>query len=141
MLRPLLKQKFQVVVGNPPYITERDPARKEYHREKVGKKRRYVSAYREYSLAAPFIERCLQLAVADGWIGLIVGNNFVKREFGKPLVEEVLAGSISRWSSTARRRSSRTTGRRLSSYSPAMASQDPKRCGRSWANAASQGCR
>ncbi|HEX3479329.1 MAG TPA: BREX-2 system adenine-specific DNA-methyltransferase PglX [Kofleriaceae bacterium] len=91
VLRPLLKPKFQVVVGNPPYITERDPARKEYHREKVGKQRRYVSAYREYSLAAPFIERCLQLAASGGWIGLIVGNNFVKREFGKPLIEEVLA--------------------------------------------------
>jgi SAM-dependent methyltransferase len=92
VLRPLLKKKFQVVIGNPPYITERDPARKEYHREKVGKKRRYVSAYREYSLAAPFIERCLQLAEKDGWVGLIVGNNFMKREFGKSLIEEVLAG-------------------------------------------------
>lgn len=91
VLRPLLKPKFQIVVGNPPYITERDPARKEYHREKVGKQRRYVSAYREYSLAAPFIERCLQLATPGGWVGLIVGNNFMKREFGKPLIEEVLA--------------------------------------------------
>jgi len=91
VLRPLLKKKFQVMIGNPPYITERDPARKEYHREKVGKKRRYVSAYREYSLAAPFIERCLQLAEKGGWVGLIVGNNFMKREFGKPLIEEVLA--------------------------------------------------
>lgn len=96
MLRPILKRKFQVVVGNPPYITERDPARKEYHREMVGagkkKSRRYVSAYREYSLAAPFIERCLQLAEEGGSVGLIVGNNFMKREFGKPLIEEVLAG-------------------------------------------------
>ncbi len=91
VLRPILKKKFQVVVGNPPYITEKDPARKEYHREKVGKKQRYISAYREYSLAAPFIERCLQLAEADGWVGLIVGNNFMKREFGKPLIETVLA--------------------------------------------------
>ncbi|MCA9674839.1 MAG: BREX-2 system adenine-specific DNA-methyltransferase PglX [Myxococcales bacterium] len=90
-LRPLLAPKFQVVVGNPPYITERDPARKAYHREKVGKAPRYISAYRTYSLAAPFVERCLQLGAPDGWIGLIVGNNFMKREFGKPLVEEVLA--------------------------------------------------
>jgi hypothetical protein len=92
VLRPLLKPKFQVVVGNPPYITERDPARKEYHREKVGKQRRFASAYREYSLAAPFVERSLQLAALGGWVGLIVGNNFMKREFGKPLIEEVLAG-------------------------------------------------
>ena len=91
VLRPLLKPKFQVVVGNPPYITESDPARKEYHREKVGKNRRYLSAFREYSLAAPFVERALQLAVVDGWVGLIVANNFMKREFGKPLIEDVLA--------------------------------------------------
>ncbi|MEQ1735106.1 MAG: BREX-2 system adenine-specific DNA-methyltransferase PglX, partial [Rhodoglobus sp.] len=90
VLRPILRKKFQVVVGNPPYITERDPARKEYHREKVGKKRRYLTAHREYSLAAPFIERSIQLADTGGWIGLIVGNNFMKREFGKPLIEEVL---------------------------------------------------
>jgi hypothetical protein len=95
VLRPILKKKFQVVVGNPPYIAERDPSRKDYHRETVGagkkKARRYVSAYREYSLAAPFVERCLQLSDSGGRIGLIVGNNFMKREFGKPLIEEVLA--------------------------------------------------
>ncbi|MBL8622241.1 MAG: BREX-2 system adenine-specific DNA-methyltransferase PglX [Myxococcales bacterium] len=91
VLRPILKKKFQVVVGNPPYITERDPARKEYHREKGGGKPRYVSAFREYSLSAPFIERCLQLAEKDGWTGLIVANNFMKREFGKSLIEEVLS--------------------------------------------------
>ena len=43
-LRPIVQKKFHVVVGNPPYITERDKARKEYHREKVGKTQRYVSA-------------------------------------------------------------------------------------------------
>lgn len=90
-LRPMLQKKFQVVVGNPPYITERDDARKAYHREKVGKRRRYLSAYREYSLAAPFTERALQLAESGGWVGLIIGNNFMKREFGKPLIEDVLA--------------------------------------------------
>jgi len=51
-------KKFHAVVANPPYITEKDAARKQYHREKVGKSQRYVSAYREYSLASPFAERC-----------------------------------------------------------------------------------
>lgn len=51
-LRQVLATKFHAVVANPPYITERDPARKEYHREKLGKTSRYVSAYREYSLEA-----------------------------------------------------------------------------------------
>lgn len=91
-LRKVFERKFQAVVANPPYITEKDAARKEYHREKVGKKQRYVSAYREYSLGSPFTERCFQLAESDGYVGIITGNNFMKREFGKPLIEKVLAG-------------------------------------------------
>jgi len=90
-LRPVLKEKFQAVVGNPPYITEKDKAKKKYHRQKLGGKQRYFSAYREYSLASPFTERCFQLAEEGGYIGLITGNNFMKRHFGKALIERVLA--------------------------------------------------
>ncbi|MEQ1564032.1 MAG: BREX-2 system adenine-specific DNA-methyltransferase PglX [Myxococcota bacterium] len=90
-LRPVLEAGFEVVVANPPYITEKDPKRKEYHREKVGKRRRYVSAASKYSLASPFTERCFQLATKGGFVGLITSNNFMKREFGKALIEEVLA--------------------------------------------------
>src|SRR5690606_25560664 len=71
---------------------ESDAARKAYHREKIGKRQRYVSAYRQYSLASPFTERCFQLAVDEGFVGVIISNNFMKREFGKPLIKKVLAG-------------------------------------------------
>ncbi len=91
-LRGVLGPRFHAVVANPPYITEGDEARRAYHREPVGRGRRYVSAHRQYSLAAPFTERCFQLAVPGGYVGLIVSNNFMKREFGKPLIEQVLAG-------------------------------------------------
>lgn len=90
-LKKVFETKFHAVVANPPYITEKDAARKEYHREKTGKKQRYVSAYREYSLGSPFTERCFQLAEKDAYVGLITSNNFMKREFGKPLIETVLA--------------------------------------------------
>ncbi|MBI4699813.1 MAG: BREX-2 system adenine-specific DNA-methyltransferase PglX [Deltaproteobacteria bacterium] len=93
-LRPVLRQGFHAIVGNPPYITEKDKKAKEYHREIVerkGKQRRYVSAAGKYSLAAPFTERMLQLAVDGGFIGQITTNAFLKREFGKALIEEVLA--------------------------------------------------
>lgn len=89
-LRPVLKPGFHVVVANPPYIIERDATRRAYHREKVGTKRRYVTASRKYSLAAPFTERMLQLLVGDGFLGEILANSFMKREFGKPLIEIVL---------------------------------------------------
>ncbi len=90
-LRPVLEPGFQAVVANPPFITEKDKARKAYHRAKVGKRRRYLSAYRQYSLGSPFLERCFQLAVRAGFVGVITSNNFMKREFGKPLIEKVLA--------------------------------------------------
>ncbi|MBI2570962.1 MAG: BREX-2 system adenine-specific DNA-methyltransferase PglX [Candidatus Schekmanbacteria bacterium] len=91
-LKKVFATKFHAVVANPPYITEKDSARKDYHREKLGKGPRYVSAYREYSLASPFTERCFQLAEKSGYVGIITSNNFMKREFGKPLIEKVLAG-------------------------------------------------
>jgi hypothetical protein len=90
-LKKILAHRFHAVLANPPYIVESDEARKAYHRERLGRTQRYVSAYRLYSLAAPFIERCFQLAMTDGYIGIICSNNFMKREFGKPLIEKVLA--------------------------------------------------
>lgn len=87
-LRPILKAGFHAVVGNPPYITEKDKARKEYHREKLKHGPRYVSAYRTYSLGAPFTERMFQLAVKGGFIGEITANSFMKREFGKALIQD-----------------------------------------------------
>ena len=89
-LRPELKKGFHVVVGNPPYITEKDSSKRDYHKAKVGKQRRYIAASGKYSLGAPFTERMLQLAVEDGWIGEITADSFMKREFGKALIEQVL---------------------------------------------------
>ncbi len=90
-LRPVLKARFHAVVGNPPYITEKDDARKSYAREKIGKRQRYESAYDEYSLVAPFVERFFQLALPAGLAGAIVADSFSKRRFGKALVTKVLA--------------------------------------------------
>ena len=79
------------MIANPPYIIERDEARKKYHRELVGRARRYVTATGKYSLGAVFVERCFQLSTDRGFVGLITSNNFMKREFGKALIEKVLA--------------------------------------------------
>ncbi len=80
----VLGRQYQAVVGNPPYVTCKDPARREAYRE------RYVSAAGNFALTAPFIERFFQLAVNGGFVGLISANSFMKREFGKKLVEQVL---------------------------------------------------
>ncbi|WP_437894622.1 BREX-2 system adenine-specific DNA-methyltransferase PglX [Sorangium sp. So ce124] len=80
----LFGRKYQAVVGNPPYITCKDAVLREAYRE------RYVSASGKYALAAPFTERFFQLGVDGGYVGLINANSFMKREFGKKLIEDVL---------------------------------------------------
>ena len=92
VLRGVLAGGFHAVVANPPYITEKDPARKDYHREKLGRDRRFVSAAGKYSLSSPFTERCFQLAVPEGFVGLITSDAFMNRSFGKALIEKVLTG-------------------------------------------------
>ena len=80
----IFRQRYHAVVGNPPYITCKDRALREAYRE------RYASAAGKYALSAPFCERLFQLAVDEGFTGQITANSFMKREFGKKLVQDVL---------------------------------------------------
>ncbi len=76
---------FHAVVGNPPYISVKDKKKREDYRRAWPR-----SASGKYSLSAPMTERFLTMPVRDGYSGLIVANNFCKREFGKGLIEKVL---------------------------------------------------
>ena len=86
----ILGQQYHVVVGNPPYITVKDRAVNRLYRQ------RYSTCHRQYSLAVPFTERFFDLALPArhpqpaGYVGLITANSFMKREFGKKLVESFL---------------------------------------------------
>jgi type I restriction-modification system DNA methylase subunit len=84
--RAVLHRQYAAVVGNPPYITEKDPKRREVYR------RMYTSAAGKYALSAPFCERFFQLARERGYVGQITANSFMKREFGKQLIESFLPG-------------------------------------------------
>lgn len=80
---------YHAVVGNPPYITVKDPALNQAYRD------RFRSCHRKYSLAAPFFERFFNLTKANdddaaGFVGMITSNSFMKREFGKKLIESCL---------------------------------------------------
>jgi hypothetical protein len=93
LAKRLLNRQYSVVVGNPPYITPRDSAENQAYRD------RYGSCHRQYSLAVPFTERFFDLAETAasgrnaGWVGIITSNSFMKREFGKKLIETY----IPRW--------------------------------------------
>jgi hypothetical protein len=86
--RTLLSRSWHAVVGNPPYIICRDPALNALYRQ------RFKTCHRQYSLGVPFTERFFQLAPYDpnreraGYIGMITANSFMKREFGKKLVND-----------------------------------------------------
>jgi len=89
-LNKILGQRYHVVVGNPPYITVKDKALNQAYRDK------YVTCHRQYSLGVPFTERFFDLTqlaqdnLPAGFMGMITANSFMKREFGKKLVEEYL---------------------------------------------------
>ena len=70
------------MVANPPYITPKDRALNQAYRD------RYSTCHMKYSLAVPFLERIVSLAVEGGFTGQITANSFMKREFGKKLIEE-----------------------------------------------------
>lgn len=89
-LKAILGREYHAVVGNPPYITPKDAAMRDAYRT------RFESCHMKYGLGAPFTERFFDLAqrggrdIAAGFVGLIVANSFMKREFGKKLIEGVL---------------------------------------------------
>ena len=94
----LKRNHYHAVVGNPPYITVKDAALNKAYRERFG------SCHMKYSLAVPFMERFFDLAIQGngntrtpaGFVGMITANSFMKREFGKKLIEQY----IPRWDLT-----------------------------------------
>lgn len=80
----VLTRRYHAVVGNPPYITEKDKAKKRRFKEL------YDSITGRWALGAPFTERFFDLAVADGFVGMINTNAWTKRDYGKVLIEKIL---------------------------------------------------
>ena len=87
--RILRADAYPAVVGNPPYITPKDAALRDAYRSL------YPVCSGKYALSVPFVQRFHELAVpADGgeagYVGQITSNSFMKRSFGKSLVEKYL---------------------------------------------------
>ncbi len=90
-LRSILEPgRYDVVVGNPPYITVKDRALNKAYRH------RYSTCSGKYAMTVPFMERFFDLTkpgLGDqpaGWAGQITSNSFMKREFGVKLIESFL---------------------------------------------------
>jgi len=89
LLLGVLGRRYHAVVGNPPYITAKDAALNAAYRDRWKR-----VCHRSYSLVCPFTERFFDLSVSDGYVGEIVANSFMKREFGKKLIEGFLAQDV-----------------------------------------------
>jgi hypothetical protein len=84
-VRVLLKPgTYHCVVANPPYIVPRDNKQNEWYR------RRFSACHRQYSLAVPFMQQIFQLTTIGGFTGQITANSFMKREFGKKVIESFM---------------------------------------------------
>ena len=100
-LNRILGQGYHAVVGNPPYITVKDKAQNAAYREYYSQ-----TCHGKYSLGVPFTQRFWELALrkgepvgyddqgkptkfshGHGYAGMITANSFMKREFGKKLIE------------------------------------------------------
>ncbi|MBU2668295.1 BREX-2 system adenine-specific DNA-methyltransferase PglX [Actinoplanes bogorensis] len=87
--------RYSVVVGNPPYIAVKDSALRSLYRK------RFSACSGRYVLTVPFAQLFFRLAkrgAADGsgagYVGQITSNSFMKREFGKKLINEYFAGEV-----------------------------------------------
>jgi len=77
---------FDIVFGNPPFVTARNPEMRERYRARWP-----TSCYKKYHMLAPFTEVALTaLLRPQGQFGYIMSNAFATRDFGRPLVEQIL---------------------------------------------------
>ena len=89
LLTMLEEGRYDVVVGNPPYITVKDKALNKVYRAKFADVCKGT-----YALTVPFMAQFFALAKRGeraGWVGQITSNSFMKREFGSKLIEDFLA--------------------------------------------------
>jgi hypothetical protein len=88
LLTMLEEGRYDVVVGNPPYITVKDKALNQAYRSK------YANVCKgKYALTVPFTALFFALAKEGekaGWVGQITSNSFMKREFGTRIIEDFL---------------------------------------------------
>ena len=72
-----VKDGFDIVIGNPPYIGFHNVPNKEYNRS------HYYTANGKYDFYVLFIERGLQLSCDGGFLSYICPSYFYKRNYGK----------------------------------------------------------
>ena len=116
LLTMLEEGRYDVVVGNPPYITVKDKALNQIYRSKYAE--RLQGHLRADCAVHGAVLRPGQARRAAGWVGQITSNSFMKREFGAKLIENFLPTRTCALSRTPRAPTSPATARQQSSRRP-----------------------
>ena len=87
LLTPL-RGRFDVVVGNPPYVRQESVAAPLIARYRA----EYTTVYDRADLYVPFIERGLRLLADGGRLSYICADRWMKNRYGGPLREMVMGG-------------------------------------------------
>ena len=83
----VLGQQYHAVVGNPPYITGKDKSLNRAYR--IGIRHVTANSHWECPLPSGFFDICHSNGQDRcGYVGMITSNSFMKREFGKKLIED-----------------------------------------------------
>ncbi len=87
--------RYHAVIGNPPYITVKDKKLNDHYRKL------YDACAGTYALSVPFAQRFFELAKqagpegrSAGSVGQITANSFMKREFGRKLIQDLFATKV-----------------------------------------------
>lgn len=75
---------FDLILGNPPFVTTRNRWKREHYFDRW----RNVCV-KNFQMVCPFFALGFGLLRRRGHLGFIVSNAFAKREFGKPLIEDL----------------------------------------------------
>lgn len=80
LLKYRSSKKFDIIIGNPPYVENKKIRDKKYKKELY---RSYESAYKLFDLSILFIESALKLLKEDlGFLCFIITNKFLSADYG-----------------------------------------------------------
>lgn len=79
---------FDIVVGNPPYVSSGKSANKKEYKDFL--KRKYYSAYQKYDLYVLFIELSINLLKESGKLSFIVPFPLLNQDYGLKLRQKIL---------------------------------------------------
>lgn len=78
--------RFDVVIGNPPYIRNTELPNK----DKIYYNRKYASTYKQYDIFVLFFEIGIKLLKNGGYLGFITSNKFLASDYGQKLRDMIL---------------------------------------------------